>query len=443
MLITNGLLLTMDPRCPVIQSGALRVEQGRIVDIGSTDQIAGEQRGQTVIDADGKLVMPGLICAHTHFYGAFARGMAVPGEPPADFVQVLRQLWWRLDKALDSESVAFSALVCLVDAIKHGTTTLIDHHASPNFIDGSLDVIAQAVKQAGLRASLCYEVTDRDGKDRAWAGMRENERFAQAAARSADDHISALFGLHASMTLSEETLQSCAGLAVDLGIGCHIHVAEGGADVRDSLDRYGCRVVERLHKAGILGKKALAAHCVHINEQEKEILSQTNTNVVHNPRSNMNNAVGVADVPGMLERGVVLGLGNDGFSNNMFVEMNVAYLLHKLDRQDPRVMPADQVLQIAFANNAQIAACCGLPHELGLLRVGAPADIIIVDYDATTPLTAGNVPWHILFGVDGTGVETTIVGGQVIMQNRQLLTLDETEIMQRSRFVAQEMWRKI
>jgi cytosine/adenosine deaminase-related metal-dependent hydrolase len=237
-------------------------------------------------------------------------------------------------------------------------------------------------------------------------------------------------------------LHTCAGLAADLGIGCHLHVAEDAADVHDCLNKYGCRVVERLDRAGILGKTALAAHCVHVDEREKAILEQTQTNVAHNPRSNMNNAVGVADVPGMLERGIVVGLGNDGFSNNMFVEMNVAYLVHKLGMADPRAMPADQVLQIAFAHSAQIAARCGLPQDLGMLKVGAPADIIIVDYNATTPLTAGNAPWHILFGVDGTGVETTIAGGQIVMRNRQLLTLDESDIMRRSRLAAQKVWRR-
>lgn len=442
MLITNGMLLTMDPRLPLIQAGALRVEQGRIVDMGPADQLSKGPQDQTVIDAAGKLVMPGLICAHTHFYGAFARGWAIPDEPPANFVKILERLWWRLDRALDQESIALCALVCLIDAIKHGTTTLIDHHASPNCIEGSLDVIAQAVRQAGLRASLCYEVTDRDGSARARAGMRENERFVKEVASFADARLAALFGLHASMTLSEETLWTCAGLAADLGVGCHIHVAEDDADVQDSLQKYGCRVVERLSRAGILGPKTVAVHCVHVNEREKAILAETQTNVVHNPRSNMNNAVGVADVPGMLDRGVLLGLGNDGFSNNMFIEMNVAYLLHKLARHDPRTMPADQIVQIAFAHNARIAARCGLPQDLGVLRVGAPADIIIVDYDATTPLTAENAPWHLLFGVDGTGVETTLVGGQVVMRNRQLLMLDESEIMQRSRLAAQRIWER-
>jgi cytosine/adenosine deaminase-related metal-dependent hydrolase len=251
-----------------------------------------------------------------------------------------------------------------------------------------------------------------------------------------------MFGLHASMTLSEETLRTCAGLAADLGVGCHIHVAEDLSDVQDSLQKYGCRVVERLDRAGILGERTIAAHCVHVSEQEQRSLARTRTNIVHNPRSNMNNAVGVADVPGMLERGMTPGLGNDGFSNNIFAEMHVAYLVHKLAQRDPRTMSADQIVQIAFAHNARIAAQVGLPQDLGTLKVGAPADIIIVDYDPITPLTAGNAPWHLLFGVDGTAVETTIVGGRVLMEKRQLLTLDVHEITHHSRLAAQSMWER-
>ena len=472
MLITNGTILTMDADAPLIRSAALYVEQGRIVDIGPNDQISARHlnriRGDSVLDASNKIVMPGLICAHTHFYGAFARGMAIPGEPPADFAQILRRLWWRLDKALDEQSIYLSAMVCLIDAIRHGTTTLIDHHASPNAIDGSLDVIADAVLQAGVRASLCYEVTDRDGPGRAREGIRENERFVKKMGKSANGQIDksgkektdtcgnhdyptsqppnmlgALFGLHASMTLSEKTLETCAGVAVDLGVGCHIHVAEGQADVQDSLRKYRCRVVERLEKAGILGSKTLAAHCVHVDQREKDLLARTRTCVAHNPRSNMNNAVGIADVLAMFHRGITVGLGNDGFSNNMFTEMNTTYLLHKHAEIDPRVMSADQVLHMVFSHNAQIAARAGLPENLGTLRVGAPADLIIVNYHPTTPLTQHNVPWHILFGIDGTNVETTVVGGKVLMKDGQLLTLDEAEITSRSRQAAKRVWDRL
>lgn len=444
ILITNATLLTLDDRLGLIPSGAVWIEGEQIAALGPTaDLEARHPAVQTVIDAAGRLVMPGLICAHTHFYGALARGMALPGEPPADFGQILERLWWQVDKALDERAIALCAQVCLVDAIRHGTTTLIDHHASPHAIDGSLDIIAQAVQQAGLRAGLCYEVSDRDGPAIARAGIEENARFARRLARSPDPHLGAMMGLHASFTLSPDTLATCAGLAADLGLGCHIHVAEGYADVHDSLTRYGRRVVHRLAAAGILGDKTIAAHAVHVDADEQALLATTQTAVVHNPRSNMNNAVGVADLPGMLARGVLLGLGNDGFSNNMFVEMHVAYLLHKHAHADPRTLPADLLMRIAFEHNARIAMRAGLPAGLGALRPGAPADLIMVNYAPITPLNTQNAPWHIVFGLDGSDVDTVIVGGRVLMREGVLQTLDQVEVAVHAREAARRLWKRI
>jgi putative selenium metabolism protein SsnA len=446
MLITNSTLITFGKENLVIHDGAIFIAGQHIADLGSTAELTAKYPAEEMLDAQGKVAMPGLICAHTHFYGAFARGMAIPGEAPQNFPEILEKLWWQLDKALLWQDIRYSALVCLIDAIRHGTTTLIDHHASPSAIEGSLDIIAQAVEEAGVRACLSYEVTDRDGKEKAKAGVEENERFIKGAreqgSRGAGGLIAGAFGLHASLTLSDETLERAVAVAKELGVGFHIHVAEDMADQRDSLKKSGLRVVERLNELGVLGPKTIAAHCVHVDAYEMELLRETGTRVVHNPRSNMNNAVGVADVPGMLKRGVAVGLGNDGFSNNLFTEMHAAYLVHKLNKADPRVMGADQVMRMAFQNNAQIASLF-FPDPLGQLSAGALADVVLVDYKPTTPLTEGNFPWHIIFGVDGTGVDTTIVGGRVLMQNRELLTLDEEEICAKSRELASKMWRRI
>lgn len=448
MLITHGTLVTMGPQGKVVPDGALYIEGDRIVDLGPNSELLARYPAADRLDAKGCLVMPGLICAHTHFYGAFARGLALPGDPAANFPEILEKLWWRLDKALWPDDVRYSALVCLVDAIRHGTTTLIDHHASQSHIDGSLDQIAAAVDRAGVRACLCYEVTDRDGEQAARVAMRENARFvrlARARQRDGDHRLAATFGLHASLTLSSDTLSECRELASDLGTGFHLHVAEDKADVRDSLRRSGLRVVERLKKAKILGPSTIAAHCVHVDRIETELLLDSETKVVHNPRSNMNNAVGTADIPWMLKIGIPVGLGNDGFSNNMFSEMAAAYLVHKQSQTDPRMLPADQVVLLAWDHNALIARSVfpGLGPQFGQLAKGAPADLILVDYDPPTPLTAGNLPWHILFGIDGTGVDTTIVAGRVLMRHRELLTLDEAAIMARARELAGKLWQRI
>jgi putative selenium metabolism protein SsnA len=448
MLITHGTLVPMDASREIVPDGALYIEDGRIVELGPSAELEARYPTTEHLDAESRLVMPGIICAHTHFYGAFARGMALPGDPPENFPEILEKLWWRLDKALWSEDVHQSALVCLVDAIRHGTTTLIDHHASQGRIAGSLDQIARAVDQAGVRACLCYEVTDRDGEEAMRAGIRENARFirlAQIRQREGDHHVAATFGLHASLTLSDATLRTCVDLAQQLGAGFHLHVAEDKTDVRDSLRKSGLRVVERLQEFGVLGPSTLAAHCVHVDRIETEMLLDTKTMVVHNPRSNMNNAVGTADLSWMLKIGIPVGLGNDGFSNNMFTEMAAAYLTHKQASGDPRTLPADRVVQMLWDHNARIARTFfpGLGQRFGVLHAGAPADIILVNYSPPTPLTAGNLPWHIIFGLDGTRVDTTIVGGRVLMHQGKLRTLDEGAIMAQARDLAGKLWQRI
>jgi putative selenium metabolism protein SsnA len=443
MLITHARLATLGSEPRLIDDGALLVQGDRIAALGKTPDLATRFPDVDRWNAGGQLVLPGSICAHTHFYGAFSRGMGIPGQPPENFPQILQRLWWRLDKALTPEDVRYSALVCLVDAVRHGTTTLVDHHASPNAIEGSLDVIAEAVEEAGLRASLCYEVTDRDGAQRAQAGIQENLRFAQSRISNPGSQLAASFGLHASLTLSDETLADCVAAADEVGLGFHIHVAEGISDQEDSLRKSGKRVVHRLADAGILGPKTIAVHCVHVDESEIERLADTETWVTHQPRSNMNNAVGVAPVERMLDSGVNLGLGNDGFSNQMFAEMKTAYFLHKLDQGNPQAMPGNLVIDLAYANNACLARIFWPDQRLGELSEGAMADMVFLDYRPTTPLSAGNLPWHVLFGVEASMITSTVCAGRVLMRDRELLTLDEEAITARSRELAFDVWNRL
>jgi putative selenium metabolism protein SsnA len=440
MLITNATLVTWGATSRILEDHALYIEGDRIVDLGPSSELRLKYPRATELDARGQYVMPGNICAHTHFYGAFARGMAIPGDPPKDFPEILELLWWRLDKALTLDDVRFSALVCLIDAIKHGTTTLIDHHASPGAIEGSLDVIAEAVEQSGLRACLCYEVTDRDGPEKAKAGIEENLRFIQSAVRNSQSAITATFGLHASLTLTDATLEACRN-AHDGGF--HIHAAEHEADQFDSLKKSGSRVVDRLHKFGILGPRSIVAHAVHIDPREAELLRETKTWVTHQPRSNMNNAVGAANVEELLRLGVKIGLGNDGFSNAMWDEWKAAYLYHKAARRDPRRMSGAAVAEMAVTNNSALANVFFPLAPIGVLAPGAFADVIFVDYHPTTPMTVDNLPWHILFGFENSMVTTTICGGKVLMKDRQLLFLDEAEITARSRELAKKVWERV
>jgi putative selenium metabolism protein SsnA len=452
LLVGNGTLVTFGLEPRLIAGGALLVRGGVIAEIGETASLRAAHPDAPYIDARGQYIMPGMICAHTHTYGAFARGMALKAAPPEDFLQILQRLWWQLDRALQPDDVYVSALVCLVDAIRHGTTMLFDHHSSPNACDGSLDLIARAFGEAGVRGCLCYETSDRNGSKIARAGLRENERFIRSvcerhSAELAIPMLSAMMGLHAAFTLSDETITAAAGIASDLGVGCHIHVAEGLADEQDSLRYHHARTVTRLHRLRVLTPRAIAAHCVHIDDDELAILARSGALMAHNPRSNMNNAVGTARVTDMLRQAVVVGLGNDGFSNDMFQEMKSAYLVHKAARNDPRAMSADLVQQMAITSNAQFAGVAfgspGSPACCGELSVGAAGDVIIVDYQSPTPMTAANLPWHLIFGVDGGLVTTTIVNGRVLMRDRVLQTLDEAAIAARARELAAALWQRM
>lgn len=443
MLIHHANVITWGEPNQILEDHAVLLTGGLIREIGPSQQLATRYPEAERWDAGGQYLMPGNLCAHTHFYGAFARGMAIPGRAPRDFPEILRKLWWPLDKSLRAEDVRYSALVSLVDAIRHGTTTLLDHHASPNCISGSLDLLAEAVVESGLRAVLCYEVTDRDGPTKAQTGIEENLRFLLRCAGGdlAGGRVAATFGLHASLTLSDETLDACRRAAPE-GTGFHIHLAEHEADEQDSVDKSGLRATARLERHGILGEHTIVAHAVHVDAAEIELLANSGTWVTHQPRSNMNNAVGAAEVEAMLKAGIKVCLGNDGFSNAMWEEWKTAYLLHKVWHRDPRRMGGETVVQMAVHHNAALAASFFPGAPLGVIAPGARADLILVDYQPITPLSAGNLPWHMLFGFRDSMVTATIVEGQVLMRDRHLLTLDEAEISARARQLAPEVWRR-
>ncbi len=444
MLIVNGKLITWGAENKILPDGwSLLIREGVIEKIALQDELLRDYPDEERLDAEGQYVMPGNICAHTHFYGAFSRGLGIPGDAPSNFTQILDKLWWNLDKALDEDGVRYSALVCLADAIKHGTTTLIDHHASPNAIEGSLDIIAETINQAGLRASLCYEVTDRDGPEKAEQGLQENLRFIKRIqeADPQDANLRANFGLHASLTLSDETLTRANELCPE-GVGFHIHAAEGVADQVFSLETSGKRVVHRLDQFGILRPETILAHGVHLDEGEIARLAETQTWLTHQPRSNMNNAVGVAPIEDMLAAGMRVGMGNDGFSNTMWLEWKEAYLLHKLSHRDPRRMGGYTVTKLGVDNNADLVTELFDGLRVGEIIEGAAADLIFVDYHPFTPMTAGNLPWHILFGFQESMVTATVVAGKPLMYRRELLTLDEAAIAAKALAISSKIWQR-
>jgi putative selenium metabolism protein SsnA len=440
LLLGNGLVATRDSKNSIIQDGCVAIKDNLIAEVGTTKELKDKYKEARFIDANKKLIMPGLINTHMHFYSTFARGMFLKDAPPANFGEILERLWWRLDKVLTLEDVYYSAMVPIIDCIKNGTTTVFDHHASPYSALGSLFKIAEATRNAGLRSCLCYEVSDRDGEEIADNGIKENIDFINYCNREKDDMLKGMFGLHASLTLSDKTLEKCVGQNAGTGVGFHVHTAEGIEDLNDSKAKYGMGVVERLNSRQILGEKSIAVHCVHISDKEMEILKSTGTNVVHNPESNMGNAVGVSPVVKMFEKGIMLGLGTDGYTSDMFESLKAANCLHKHANNDPSAAWGEPP-HMLFENNIKIAEKY-FEKPMGRLIEGACADMIVVDYNPPTRLYSENVNSHMLFGVSGRAVETTIINGQVVMENRRLTILDEDEICAKSRELANKVWER-
>ncbi len=433
----NGIVVTLGKHNRVLWNGSVVTDGENIVAIGSAAEMKQKYPQADSVDCTNKVILPGFICTHHHFYSTFARGMFIPGEPASNFVEVLERLWWKVDRAIVGDDILLSAQIPLIESIRNGTTTIIDHHASPSASDGSLDVIESAVRQAGVRASLCYEVSDRNEHGE---GIRENERFIKKVGKG-DGQIAAMMGLHASFTVADDTVAKCVGIAKDAGVGCHIHVAEDAADRQDSLDKYGIPTVERLHKLGMTGEKSIFVHCVHIDEAEMDTIASTNTIVVHNPESNMNNAVGVTKVLKLLGKGILAGLGTDGMNSDMLTQMRCAYLLHRLDNRDPRVafMEAPQML---LGNNADIVER-QFGIRVGELAEGRPADLAILDYIPPTPMDENNFLGHLIFGMTDSPVDTTVCRGQILMKNKQILTMDEERLAARSRELAPQMWKRL
>jgi len=433
----NGIVVTLEKENRVLWDATVVIEGDRIAAVGYTAAMMQRFPQAEAIDCSGKVILPGFICTHHHFYSTMARGMGIPGEPAANFVEILERLWWKVDRALSEEDITLSAQIPLIECIRNGTTTIIDHHASPGLRDGSLDLIESAVRQAGLRASLCYEVSDRNIPG---GGVAENKRFIRKVGKG-DGQIAAMMGLHASFTLSDKTIEDCVGIAHEAGVGCHIHVAEDVADREDSLAKYKMPTVKRLEKLGVTGEKSIFVHCVHIDEAEMDVLAATHTSVVHNPESNMNNAVGVTPLLQLLKKGVLVGLGTDGMGSDMLVQMRCAYLLHRLANRDPRVafMEAPQLL---LQNNAAIAERqFGL--KLGVIAEGHPADLAILDYQPPTPFNEANFLGHLIFGLVDATVDTTVCRGKILMRGKKILSMNEEQVARRSRELAPKMWKRL
>jgi len=429
VMLTGGTVVR-SLRPTIVEATDLALDGGRIVPIDAVPE------GTERLDCTGCLVVPGNVCAHTHLYSALARGMPYDLAPPRTFVEILQRVWWRLDRALDPATIRASALAGGMEALLAGTTTLIDHHASPAAVDGSLDIVAAALAELGIRSVLCYETSDRDGPEVARDGLAENARFLAASAGRERPLARGMVGAHASFTLSDETLAACADLARTQRVGLHIHVAEDAADQCDAEARFGRRVVARLTDAEALDERSLLAHGVHLDADEIELVRAARATVVHNARSNMNNAVGRASLAALGDR---VALGTDGIGADMFEEGRAAYFRRREeDLETGMTWPLDRL-----AEGTRVAGEAFDEPLLGHLVPGAPADVVILRYPAVTPVDASTLAAHWLFGIGAGTVRDVFVGGDPVVRDGRPVRVDPDALAAGTREGATRLWRRL
>ena len=440
LVIGNGRLVTRDPEQPFFENGAVAMDGTAVKKVGTLEEIKKEFPDAEYVDAKGGVIMPAFINAHSHIYSGLARGLSIKGHNPTNFFEVLDGMWWNIDRHLTLEDTRRSAYTTYIDSIKTGCTTVFDHHASYCEIEGSLFAIEEVAKELGVRTCLCYEVSDRDGEAKCDAAIQENADFIAHCEKEQDPMVKAMFGGHALFTISDRTFEKMVK-ANDGRTGFHIHVAEGMNDVYDSLQKYGTRSVNRLLNQGILGPKTLLGHCIHVNPAEMDIIKETGTMVVNNPESNMGNAVGCSPILQMIQKGILVGMGTDAYTFDMLESLKVALIIQRHHACLPNVAWCE-VTDMLFKNNREICAKY-FPDPLGILKAGAAADVIVMDYKPFTPFSGDNIDGHMIFGMTGRQCETTMCNGRLLMKDRQLIGIDEEAVNARTLEVSKKLWGRL
>ncbi len=440
LLIGNGRLITRDPQLPYLESGAVVIDGDAIKEVGDYAALKAKYPQAEFVDAHGQVIMPGLINAHTHIYSGLARGLAINGNNPTNFLEILEGMWWNIDRHLTLDGTRASAYATVLDCIRDGVTTIFDHHASFGDIPGSLFAIKDVCQELGIRANLCYEVSDRDGEEKSLQSIQENADFARWAAAQNDDMISAMFGGHALFTISDKTFERMVEANNGL-TGFHIHVSEGMNDVYDSMQKYGTRSVNRLLNHGILGEKTMLGHCIHLNPAEMDIVAETKTMIVNNPESNMGNAVGCAPVLKFFEKGITVGMGTDAYTHDMLESLKVFLIIQRHNACHPNVAWCE-AMDMLFKNNAKIAAKY-IKKPLGILAPGAAADVIVMDYKPFTPFSDANIDGHMLFGMMGKNCRTTVINGKVLYKDREFVGIDEEKINAWTMEQSKKLWGEL
>lgn len=421
MLLKGATLLHTRPAR--VQAADVRVEGGLVTEVGALSAHEGEE----TVDLSGKWLLPGLVVGHHHLYSALSGGMPMPAEEPANFADMLARVWWKLDRALDPESVEVSGLVGGIGALRAGVTTIIDHHASPSFIEGSLERLDGALGTLGLRRVLCYEVTDRGGPAEAMAGLRAHEGLLSQS----NEMRAVMVGAHANFTVSDDTLARVGAAAREAGIGVHIHVAEA-ADDRKAV---GEPLVARMQRLDALLPGSILAHCVFLDQDELRAVADAGAWVSHQPRSNMNNHVGYAPLRWF---GPNTMLGTDGIGADMLAEVQAGYFR----AQEARVgWWPDRFLDALTAG--AVVAGDKLGMKLGLIEPGAGADLVVADPVPGPPLSDRNLPGAVIFRFSAAMVRHVMVAGTWRLWERDPVGASAGEVDARAQVVAPAVWKRM
>jgi cytosine/adenosine deaminase-related metal-dependent hydrolase len=432
LVVDGGTVVDLEPPS-VIENARVRIETGVVTAIGPRDRIEAAP-GDDLLDADGCLVLPGFVIAHHHLYSALARGMSAP--EPYDFVENLESVWWRLDRALTQEDVRLSAMAGLLDAVRFGVTTVVDHHSSPNAADGSLDIIADAAAQIGVRAVLSFEISDRNGAERFKAGLEENVRWAKSCATKKPGAFGHLTGLHASFTLDDKSLETIAE-RTDTPI--HVHLCESPTDVEDARRLGYESPARRLDRFGLLRPGSVAVHAVHTDEDDARLLAERGVSVVWCPRSNMKNGVGRTPVERLTSLGVRVGLGCDGWSGSPLDDVRAGALVMRHEHAQTDCWKSAIG---ALATSARIAKDA-LGIRLVTISPGATADIACFPYDSPTRVDSSSVLAHIVAPGALTKAKHVIVDGKIVVRDWKHVSVDRETVHAEARAASSELWKRM
>lgn len=408
------------------------VFDSEIIEVGQMKDFV--NNGYQVIDGKGQLLLPNFVCAHSHIYSIFARGLVLPFNPK-NFQEILDQMWWKLDKQIDNDISYYSGIAAGSEFLLNGVTTIIDHHASGKDILGSLASLKKALDNTlKLRSILCFETSDRYDVD---SCIKENISFSN---KYHNQYISGLFGMHASMSLSEETLKKISKKLKDLPI--HIHVAESEMDEIDSENKYKTTIIERLDKYHLINPNSLIVHGVFLSDKELEIIKSRNAYMVVNPSSNLNNAVGITDIKKFLDLNIPVMVGNDGLSSSMTLEyLNALYLTH-LKNNSPTAINISHILKMI--NNAYSYVSNRLGVNIGKISKGYVSDFLLLPYTPFTKMDESNAFGHIFYGLFPNFKPVDVyVRGMRLVKSGELVSKKVRQELDKANKYSDELWKRV